>query len=88
MDSVLKEATNDINNRLAELAPLVAEYNELLAAAEALDAVQATPAKAKSKTPRKKAHYILTPANGDAPRRGRPKGNKNKIATPAIDPGA
>ena len=67
MTDFLQEKRNEINERLAELKPLVDEYRRLEAAVAAFDGIPASPNGATAPTPR--------PARGGR-RPGRPRGSR------------
>ena len=81
----LTEKRNEIAARLKELKPLVDEYHRLEAAAAALDGLPATPtSRAPARSSRRGGAPAPPPArkprDGQARRRGRPKGSGARAA--------
>jgi len=83
----LTEKRNEIAARLKELKPLVDEYHRLEAAAAALDALPAaSTSRAPARSPRRGGTRAPAPAparkprDGQARRRGRPKGSGARAA--------
>ena len=95
MTDFLDEKRREINDRLAELKPLIDEYNRLQAAATALAGVggsapasraAATPAAPVRRGPGRPRGSKSTTTG--TKRRGRPPGSKNKKTTAAAAPAA
>jgi hypothetical protein len=94
----LDEKRREINDRLAELKPLIDEYNRLQAAATALAGVGGSaPASRAAATPATPAAPVRRgpgrprgskSTTTGAKRRGRPPGSKNKKTTAAAAPAA
>ena len=72
MTDFLDEKRREINDRLAELKPLIDEYNRLEAAATALAGVRGSAPRAAAATP---AASAATPARRGP---GRPRGSKSR----------
>jgi sugar-specific transcriptional regulator TrmB len=70
MADFLEDKKREIRQRLAELKPMVEEYQRLEVAAAALDGVPANGAGRRSRTTSKRASSTTTPS-----RRGRPRGS-------------
>lgn len=75
MTDFLEDKKREIRDRLAELKPLVDEYQRLEAAAQALDGVAPGAARARTATRRAGAGARARKAAGSGGRRGRPKGS-------------
>lgn len=75
MSDFLEDKKREIRDRLAELKPLVDEYQRLEAAAQALDGVAPGSARARSATRRAGAGGRARKTAGSGGRRGRPKGS-------------
>lgn len=78
MTDFLEEKKQEIEARLAELRPLVEEYERLEAASRALNGLDGTPAPAPSSSRRRRS------GGGGTGRRGRPKGSGTR-GTQALD---
>jgi Winged helix-turn-helix DNA-binding len=85
LDAKVKE----IEERLQELRPLVAEYRKLEAAAAALDDIEVVPATrvAVTRAPRAATRSANGNASASESRRGRPRGSRgnNTRATQAVE---
>jgi hypothetical protein len=68
----LEDKRREINNRLAELKPLLDEYTRLEQAARALDGIPTSTNGVSAPSP------SAQPKTGSGKRRGRPPGSKNK----------
>lgn len=98
MTDFLDEKRREINDRLAELKPLIDEYNRLQAASTALAGVGGSaPASRAAATPAAPAAPVRRgpgrprgskSTTAGAKRRGRPPGSKNKKTAAAAPPAA